>query len=78
MKRLAPILVFAFLGACTGSQRALAPSDDGEDGDAYEPLDDLGKADGPTFAHGPVKFSRAFGTVLALVLNLIMPPTKKV
>jgi hypothetical protein len=59
MKRLAAVLAFAFLGACAGSPPALTPSDDGEEGDAYAPLDDYGKADGPTLARGPVKFSRA-------------------
>jgi hypothetical protein len=59
VKRLAAVVVAAVLGACAGSPPALTPSDDGEEGDAYTPLDDLGKADGPTFAHGPVKFSRA-------------------
>ncbi|MBI5482614.1 MAG: hypothetical protein HY906_27415 [Deltaproteobacteria bacterium] len=64
MKRLAPILalavVFAFgAGGCTASDPKLTPSDDDEEGDAYEAFDELGKAAGPSLSHGPVKFGRA-------------------
>jgi hypothetical protein len=56
---LAALAAAVLLGSCTGAPPPLAPSDDGEAGDAYEPFDELGKADGPSLARGPVKFSRA-------------------
>jgi poly-gamma-glutamate synthesis protein (capsule biosynthesis protein) len=60
MKRLAPLFALALVvGACAAPPSTLTPSDDGEEGDAYEPFDELGKADGPSLSRGPVKFTRA-------------------
>ena len=54
-----PAAFLAALAACSGHQPQALVSEDDEDGDAYEPLDEFGKADGPTIAKGPVKFDRA-------------------